>query len=181
VPFGRPLAVLALLVVLAVCAGCGSSGSSNVSPANYITAVCSAISPLMRDVASRSQALKSSTSASAAQAKTTLEGFLAAIERDSDAVLAKIRAARTPDISNGKTVAATIVTAFTELRDAMHAAAAKASSLPTDSAASYNAAAQALIVSVKASLDKIGQPGGFSNPDIEKAAAKDPACKNLSG
>jgi hypothetical protein len=179
VRFASVRRVIVLLVAVALCAGCGSGGSSKISPAAYVGTVCSAISPLQRDVVSRTQGLNNSASTNAAQAKKSLQRFLAAIELDSSQVVSKIRAAGTPDIANGPAVAATIVKAFTQLRDAMHSAAAKASALPTDSPTSYKTAFQALNVSVRASLNNI-DPSGFSNPDIEKAAAKEPACKSLN-
>lgn len=170
---------LALLIVVFLCAGCGSSGSSKVSVAKYVKSVCSAISPLEQDVVSRSQALNSSTSASAGQAKETLQGFLTAIETDSNRALSQIRSAGVPDISHGGTVANSIVTAFTQLRDAMHSASTKAKALPTGSADSYKTAAQALNTGVKNSLANI-DPTGFRDPDIEKEAGKQPVCKSLN-
>jgi len=170
---------IGLLAALALCAGCGSSGSSKVSTGTYVKTVCSAISPLEHDVITRTQALSGSTAASAVQAKSTLEGFLAAVSGDADQAVSKISAAGTPDISNGKAVANEIVRAFTQLRDAMHAAAAKAKSLPTNSASAYKTAAQALNANVRASLNDI-DASGLSNPDIEAAAAKEPVCKSLS-
>ena len=178
---------IALLIVASLCAGCGGSsgssktsqGSAKVSPAGYVSAVCSAISPLERDVVTRSSALNNATATNAAQAKKTLQGFLTAVEQDSEHALSQIASAGTPDISNGKAVSATIVKAFTQLRDAMRVASGKATSLPTDSAASFKTAAQALGASVKGSLNNI-DASGLSNPDLEKAAAKEPACKRLN-
>jgi hypothetical protein len=171
---------IALLIVVSLVAGCGgSSGSSKVSASNYVKSVCSAILPLERDVVARSQAVNK-PSASATRAKRTLQGFLAAIEQDSNRALSKIQSAGTPDISNGTTVANSIVQAFTRLRDAIHTAAGKASALPTDSPSKYSTAAQALNTSVRGSLSNI-DPSGFSNPDVEKAAAKQAACKSLNG
>jgi hypothetical protein len=174
---------LALLVVVCLCAGCGSSGSSKstpskVSPAAYVKSVCSAISPLERDVVTRSSALNTPAT-DATHAKQTLQGFLTAVALDAEHALTRIKAAGTPDIANGKAVAGTIVDAFTQLRDAMRAAVTKSNSLPTDSAASFKTAAQALGTTVKGSLNNI-DPTGFRNPDIEKAAAKEPACKSLN-
>lgn len=171
---------LALLIVVSVCAGCGSSGSSKVSPAHYVAAVCSAISPLEHDVVTRSSALNNATATNATQAKKTLQAFLTAVEQDSDHALSQIRSAGTPDISDGKKVAGTIVKAFTELRDAMRAASTKATSLPTDSPASFKTAAQALGTTVRGSLNNI-DASGLSNPELEKAAAKQAACKSLNG
>ena len=169
----------ALLIVLLLCAGCGSSGSSKVSARSYVKSVCSAISPLERDVVSRSSALNNSPASNAADAKKTLQGFLRAIEVDSAQAVSRIRAAGTPDISGGKTVSNAIVKTFTELRDAMSAAVTKSKSLPTDSANSFNSAAHALTTSVRGSLNNI-DASGLSNPGLEKAAAQEPACKSLN-
>jgi hypothetical protein len=179
VPSATLRCALALLIVVSLCAGCGSSESSKVSAADYVKAVCSAISPLERDVSARSGALNNTTATNATQAKQTLQGFLKAFAQDTDAALTRIRAAGTPDIDNGKAVAGTIVGAFTQLRDAMRVAVTKSNSLPTDSASSFNTAAKALGASVKGSLNNINA-SGLTNPDLEKAAAKEPACKSLN-
>jgi hypothetical protein len=150
-----------------------------VSAASYVSAVCSAISPLERDVVTRSSALNSTTATNAVQAKRTLQGFLTAVEKDSDHALSQIQSAGTPDIANGKAVSATVVKAFTELRDAMKTASTKANSLPTDSVASFKTGAQALNASVRGSLNNI-DASGLSNPELEKAAAKQAACKSLN-
>jgi hypothetical protein len=170
-------ATVALLSVVVVCAGCGSSSSSKVSAAAYVKAVCSAISPLQRDVETRTKAL-SAPAANPVDAKQTLQGFLSAVGEDADRAVTRIRSAGTPDIHNGESVAAEIVRTFSQLRDAMRTAAVKANSLPTDSISSYKAAAQALNTSVRGSLNNI-DASGLSNPDIERAAAKEPACKAL--
>jgi hypothetical protein len=171
---------LALPIVLLICAGCGgSSGSSKVSAGTYVKTVCSAISPLERDVVSRSSALNAATATDATHAKQTLQGFLKAVAQDSQNALVQIRSAGTPDISSGKTVSGSVVKVFTQLRDAMRAAVTKAASLPTDSAASYSKAAQALTVSVRGSLNGI-DASGLTNKDLEKAAANEPACKSLN-
>ena len=173
----RLRAGLALAVVV-FCAGCGSSDSSKVSTAKYVKAVCSAISPLETDVVARTQAL-SAPAANPVAAKQTLQGFLTAVEQDASRAVERIQAAGTPDIDKGQSVANEIVRTFSQLRDAMRAAGAKAKTLPTDSVTAYKAAAQALNASVRQSLTNI-DASGLSNPDIEKAAAKEPACKSLS-
>jgi hypothetical protein len=178
--FGSLRTGLAVLLTAALCAACGSSGSSSkVSASSYVGSVCSAIEPLEKDVVNRSSALNGATAANATQAKKALQGFLVAVESDSTHALTKIQAAGTPDISNGKAVAGTIVKAFSQLRDAMKLALTKSDSLPTDSPSSFRTAAQALGASVKSSLNNIDS-SGFSNPDIEKAAGSQAACKSLS-
>ncbi|MBV9802161.1 MAG: hypothetical protein JO130_03180 [Solirubrobacterales bacterium] len=171
---------LALILGVGVCTGCGgSSGPPKTAPQAYVRAVCSAISPLERDVVSRSSALGGSTATDATQAKETLKGFLTAVAQDADHALARIQAAGTPDIKNGQRVSSAIVNTFAQLRDTMRTAVSKAGSLPTDSASSFNSAAHALTVSVKSSLSNI-DASGLSDPDLENAAAKEPACQSLN-
>lgn len=169
----------ALLIVLLLCAGCGSSGSSKVSASTYVKSVCSAISPLERDVSVRTSALNDTTASNATQAKRTLQGFLNAIEQDSEHAVSQIQSAGTPDISNGQAVSGAIVRAFSQLRNAMKVAVTKAASLPTDSPTSFNSAAQVLTTSVRGSLGSI-DASGLTNHELEKAASNEPACKNLS-
>lgn len=170
--------VLALLIVVSLCAACGSSDSSKVSGASYVSSVCSAIAPLEQDVVTRSSQLKSTTAKNAAEAKQNLQGFLKAVERDADRALARIKAAGTPNISGGKTVSATIVHTFTQLRDALRTAVNKAATLPTDSPSAFQTSAQALLASVGSALNQIGS-SGLNNPEVEKEAARQPACKRL--
>ena len=144
-----------------------------------MSAVCSAIAPLEKDVVTRSSALNSTTAPNAVEAKKALRGFLVAVEQDAAHALSQVRAAGTPDINNGGAVAGTIVKTFTELRDAMRVALTKSKSLPTDSPTSFKTAAQALGASVKTSLNGIDS-SGLTNPDLEKAAAGESACKSLS-
>jgi len=169
---------LALLVVVSLCAGCGSSDSSKVSTASYVSSVCSAIGPLERDVVARSNQLKNTTARNAAEAKQNLQGFLKAVEQDADRALARIKSAGIPDVSGGKTVSATIVRTFTQLRDALRTAVAKAATLPTDSPTAFQSSAQTLLASVGSALGQIGS-SGLGNPEIEKEAARQPACKRL--
>jgi hypothetical protein len=174
-----------MLIVVAVCAACGShsssskTSSSKISAGTYVSALCSAISPLENDVRTRTAALKKTAATSAEQAKKNLRGFLAVIEQDSEHTLARIQSAGTPNISGGDAVAAKIVGTFTQLRNAMRAAVAKSDSLPTNSPSSFQTAAQSLLASVGASLNQIDS-SGLSNPDVEKAEAAQSVCKQLS-
>jgi hypothetical protein len=112
-------------------------------------------------------------------AKKTLRDFLDAIEQDSEHALSQLRSAGTPDISGGKTVSTAIVRTFSQLRDAMKVAVSKSQSLPTNSPSSFNAAARELTTSVRGSLNKI-DASGLTNPELEKAASTQPACKSLN-
>ncbi len=175
-------AVLAMLATVAALAGCGGSSSSGVSAAAYVKAICSSIGPFEKDVQTRSSSLNLSSLSSAAQGKTALQGFLAAIVADTDKTVTQLKAAGTPNVTNGKQIATTLVGAFSALKGTLAQAEAKAGSLPTGSPQAFQAAAQSLGTTVQSSMSSIGSSlNGLKSSDLEKAAANDPTCKSLAG
>lgn len=166
----------------ALLAGCGSSSSSSsVSPGTYVKAICNAVGPFEKDVQKRSSALNLASISNASQGKTALQGFLNAVVSDTDSAIAKLKAAGVPDVNNGQKISAALTGAFTRLRSALHAAATKAGSLPTDNPTDFKNAAQSLGTTVQSSMASIGSSlNGLQSSDLEKAAASEPACKALA-
>jgi hypothetical protein len=176
----RRYALLCVITTI-VAAGCGSSGSSKVSAATYVKSICSAIAPFEKDVQSRSNALNLSTIKDPVQGKTALRSFLAAVAADTEKVVSQLKAAGTPNVSNGKAISDGIVAAFVQLKAALSRAANTAGSLPTSSAQAFKAAAQALGTSVRGSMSSIGSSlSGLRNQALEKAAATEPSCRALA-
>jgi hypothetical protein len=174
--FGRS-SVLAGLAVAAAAAGCGSSDSgSAVGAGQYMRSVCNAVAPWVKDVTVRANALNFSPNSSAAQRKKSTQDYLDAVVADSRSAVAKIKAAGTPNVGNGKAVASAIVNDFNQLESTMAKAASQARSLPTNNLAAFNSAAHALGNSISSS---IGSLGSLRNRELTQAAAKEPACKQL--
>lgn len=178
-PRRQPTALLALaLTVLAV--GCGSSGSSKVSPAAYVKSVCSAIGPFEKQVQTRSSELDLASVKNATEGRTALHNFLSAVASDTDHAVTQLKAAGTPDVSNGKAISTGIVDAFTAVKTALSDAADKASTLPTSSPQTFKTAASALGTDVQGSMSKIGTSlNSLKSPTLQAAAAKEPACKSI--
>jgi hypothetical protein len=180
----RKLAGAAAAMAIAVLTGCGSSGSSSsgVTPAVYVKSICTAVAPFEADVVKRSEELNVATLANAAQGKKAIQGFLSAVSNDTDQALSKLKAAGTPKISNGKQLADTVVSAFTQLKGAVAHALDQADALPTSSPDAFKKAATDLGSTVRTSMSGIGASlGRLKSPELEKAAAKEPACTSLAG
>jgi hypothetical protein len=170
--------VLAIAATLTACGG--SSGSSGATPAAYVKSICQAVGPFEKDVQARSSALDLSTIKSAADGKKALQGFLSAIASDTDGAVSKLKAAGSPNVSNGSKISAAIVSAFTQLKSALDKAASQAGSLPVTSPAAFKTAAQALGTSVQSSMSSIGSSlNGLKSADLEKAAKSEPSCQTL--
>lgn len=180
---GKTASLLATLTITAALAGCGGSGgSSGVSPSAFMSSLCSTVGPFEKDVQARTSALNLSSLTNAAQGKKALQDFLSAVVADTDKAVSQLKAAGIPKVTNGSQISAQLVKAFTALKTTLAAAASKAGSLPTSSPAAFKAAAQSLGTSVQTSMSSIGSSlNGLKSPELEKAAAKEPACKTLAG
>jgi hypothetical protein len=173
------LSAMATVAIAAILAGCGSSASS-VSTGTYVKSICQAVGPWETDIQTRSSALDVSKITNASQGKTALQSFLSGAVADTDRALTQIKSAGTPNVSNGKQIQAAMVNAFTMLKSTLSQAATQAGSLPTSSPEAFKTAAQALGNNVRTSMGSIGSSlSGLNNADLQKAAAKEPACKSL--
>jgi hypothetical protein len=176
-------AALAVLASAAVLAGCGSGGSSSgVSAGTYVKSICTAVGPFEKDVAARSNALNTAKLTSAAEGKKAVQEFLSAVSADTDKTLSKLQAAGTPSVDKGKTISTTIVAAFRQLKEAIASALTQSKSLSTTSPRAFKDGANHLGGTVRSSLSGISASlGKLQSADLEKAAAKEPACTALSG
>jgi hypothetical protein len=170
-----------LSAALAV-AGCGSSGPAKVSPQAYVTSVCKAVGPLESDLKSKVGKLESSLGAvkNASQGKALLQSFLGSVSSDTGSALKQVKSAGVPNVPNGKQISSELVQVFQRLDGAIKSAQKEAASLPTSSPSAFEAGAAKLGSSIQSSVG--GITAGLStlkSPQLEKAAAKSPACRAL--
>lgn len=175
----------AAALVVFVLAGCGGSGASDanagVTPAAYVRSICTAVQPFVNDVVRRSDKLNSGTLPSVAQGKKAIQGFLSGVSNDTDVTISKLKAAGAPKVSNGRQLADKVVSAFTHLKTSVNHALNQANALPTDTPAHFKTAATRLGGTVRTSMSGIGTSlNGLTSPELEKAAAKEPACTSLA-
>jgi hypothetical protein len=94
---------------------------------------------------------------------------------------AAMDAAGTPSISGGKDVAQRLVGAFSGAGQALQRAARAAHAIPTSGTSAYAKAVGALTTSISHTLTSLGSVSPGNSPQLQAAAAKEPACKALVG
>jgi hypothetical protein len=147
-----------------------------------VRSICTAVGPFEKDVAARSNALNAATLTSAAEGKKAVKDFLTAVSADTDKALSGLQSAGTPSVEQGKAISTEIVGAFKQLRQAIGSALTQAKSLPTTSSQAFTNGANQLGGTVRSSLGGItASLGKLRSAELEKAAAKEPACTALSG
>jgi hypothetical protein len=178
-------AALAAVVSAGLVAGCGGSSnakttSSGVSATAYVTALCQAVAPFEKDVASRSSALSNTSALTASAGRTELVSYLDALAKDSARAVTKLKAAGTPQVTDGATFAKELLSTFTRLDTAMDRARTLAGQLSTSSPAAFKTGATQISTAVEASLGSLGSGLSTKNSKaLNQAAAKVSACHTL--
>jgi hypothetical protein len=171
-----------VIVAALALAACGSSSHGNtVSAQSYVNSVCTAVNAFAADLTARAKAVAPAvaTASSATQRKAALQQYVGAVITDTRAAVTRLRAAGTPQVSNGATVAATLVNAFEQVETTYTKARRQVAALPTGSVSAFESGVTSIIEDVNRSdADVSKHVSAIRNQASLKAAAKkSPACQ----
>ncbi len=177
------LRAAALLAIIAL-AGCGgSSGSSGVPPKTYVKSICTALGGWKQQVQSAGQALQASGAATAspANAKAQYVSFVSSLLRATRQAAASLKAAGTPSVKNGASIASGLSGAFDRGSQGLATALAHAQAIPTTSNSAFEAAASSDTGEIRSALANISGVTPRSSPQLRAAALSEPSCQALAG
>jgi hypothetical protein len=181
---------LAAIATVALTA-CGSSTQSptsasaaTVSPTAYVTSMCLAVARLSHDgvVEARRFSAGANGVRTLAHDKSVAEAYVSALARDASQTVARMRAAGTPNVTDGSATAAAFLSSYVRLETTLAATANKARSIPTSSNQAFKRATYALGTSLGSSMQSIN--AGISvlrNPPLDVIAKKVPVCVSIGG
>jgi hypothetical protein len=182
----KPAASLAAgLLALTAVAGCGGSGNASdtkTSASAYVTQVCTSVGTWLRslEISSAQIGKQLTPGTTPTRAKQALEGLMASSVADSEHVVSGLRSAGTPEVPQGGAIATAVVSSFQQATTVLQGLQTQVKGLPTENPHAFLAAAQQIGSTVKGSLSSIG--GGLASlhsPELQHAANKSSACKNL--
>jgi predicted lipid-binding transport protein (Tim44 family) len=190
--FARRWALVATMAVLLSSCGGGGGGSgggggvafgggSKVGAQQWIKSACTSIGTWVRDIQKRVSGVTSQTPNSAEEGKKAITDFFEAVIADTGRLVDELRAAGTPDVDNGDQIETAILTALGNAKSALEQARTRVEGLPTNNPQAFLKAIQTMSQAVQGAFQKAGQQ--FSNlrsPELEAAAAKEPACKAIT-
>lgn len=165
----RRLAVITVLGAM-VLGGCG--GASRVAPATYTKSVCSALGTWRTTIQKAGVALQSSDPANVSRtaAKTDYRRFVSALAAATRQATTGLRAAGTPDETNGKQIASRLTRAFDTASGQLARADSQARLIRTDSVSTFQLTATAVTNQIKSAL-----------AIIHSAIVQGPSCRALQG
>jgi hypothetical protein len=173
------VSALALCASVAALAACGDS--AGVSAASYVKSVCNTAVTWRNAIVHAGQRLQSAlTSTSLPQTKSDYVDFVGTVKAATGHAADQLAAAGTPSVSNGKSIASTLVRTFNQARDSLSRAESEARAIPTDNKSTFNAAAGKVQTDVRNALAQMSSVTPANNAQLRKAAANDPTCKRLA-
>jgi len=134
-------------------------------------------------VQSAGRALQASgiATASPANAKKQYVQFVSTLLSATRNTADSLKAARTPEVKNGGTIASGLSGAFERGSQGLATALSRASAIPTTSASAFGAAATGVTTEIRSALQNIGSITPRSSAQLRAAALKDASCRSLSG
>jgi hypothetical protein len=114
-----------------------------------------------------------------ADVKTQLQSYLGTMVSTADRFLSQIKAAGTPNVSNGKQFATTLLSAFQQVRTAFAQAQTQIGQVPTNSVTAFRSAATSVRATLSQADARISSPGLTRNAQLRAASLKEPTCEAL--
>jgi len=182
----RAIAVITLAALPVVGLSAAPAGAKTVSPQQWSTKFCTALSDWLNTIQGSSTDVKDalSNTTDLAAAKTTLVDFLSQAVDATDTAIGDVKAAGTPKTTNGAKISAAFVSALGRAKKLFEKAEADAENLPTDSAASFSSAATEIATAISEGGSEIDS--GFVKVDkldkgraLDKVVQKTKACAFL--
>jgi hypothetical protein len=170
-----------LATALVAVAACGGSSSSGVTPATYVTSVCSAATTWRNAIQSAGTKLSTGVNTrSLTKAKADYVTFVNSLVSATSQAESQLRSAGAPSVSNGKQIANSLVHIFDSAKGTLSQAASQAAALPTSSAKAFASAASRVVTSIRASLAGMSSVTPEKNAELHAAASKDKTCQSLA-
>lgn len=184
----RPLISL-LGVVLVACVLAGSASPAPraraTAPNVWVTKVCTSLKTWQHTLETRSNAVSNTKPTNLAKLHDAFAGFLAAVVKDTDKLIAQTKSAGTPSVPQGANVAHALVTGFSKLRTYFAADAQKAKRLSRTNAQKFAAGAAALGTAIDRQASSVGKTFDsldkkYRSDALDKAMHSAKACSGIS-
>ena len=157
--------------------------SAPVSAQEYVSTLCTEmqnwLTKLQEGQAQVQQTVQ--PGADPAEGQAALATFFDGAVTATDELITAIEGAGVPDVEGGEEISQDILTKFQDAKAALESARAQVDTLPTDDRKAFASAAQDLGATVQSQLQSIGDAlSSLSQPELDEAAAQEPACTSLS-
>jgi hypothetical protein len=188
----RSVAVTACLLLALALSGVAAGANQNVPPKKWVSVFCGSIVTFQHTLTTTNTQLNKSFAqlkrtgkADAPTVKRKIVSGLTIMVNATGTMIAKIKHVGPPAIKDGAKLQKAVLDGLGLVKKAFGHALASAKKLPTNDAKQFSTQGLAVAKALQASADKIRAAfipvQQYSTKELNDAAAKDAACKKLSG
>ena len=160
----------------------GTAGGT-ATPEEYVKSVCTSMSTWVNDVQTMSTEFGSSLDPSAdiQTQKDAIVGLFDDMLAATDTLISSLDAAGTPDVADGDQIRSTLSDSFAQARAALEDAKNQIDALSVDDPQAFATELTNIGTAIQTSMNGItGSLSGLSAPELEQAAANEPACQQMA-
>ena len=160
----------------------GTSGGT-ATPEEYVKSVCTSMSTWVNDVQTMSTEFGSSLDPSAdiQTQKDAIVGLFDDMLAATDTLISSLDAAGTPDVADGDQIRSTLSDSFEQARTALEDAKNQIDALSVDDPQAFATELTNIGTAIQTSMNGItGSLSGLAAPELEQAAANEPACQQMA-
>jgi predicted lipid-binding transport protein (Tim44 family) len=167
-------------MLLSACGGGGGGGiaGGTVSAQDWIKSACTSIGTWVTDIQKRVSTVSSQNPSSPEAGKKAITGFFDAVIADTGKLVDQLKAGGTPAVDNGDQIESTIVNALAKAKSLLERTRSRVQNLPTNNPHAFVKAIETMSRAVQSAFQRAGrQFANLRSPELEAAAAKEPACR----
>jgi hypothetical protein len=167
------------LIGAAALTACG--GSKGVSAEAYATSVCGALKTYLSGLQGFATSVTSAVTANATpeNGKAQLQKFVGDLGKATDTLISDLKAAGTPDITNGAQFTSALVSAFEQTKAGVDKLKTEIDGLPID-LQGFTAGTQKITTDMTTVFDSAGKSlEKLKAPELEKASSTNPNCQSI--
>lgn len=160
-----------------------SASPSTVGAQEYVATLCTEMQNWLTKLQEGQTQVQETVQPGAdpADGQAALATFFDGAVTATDELITAIEDAGVPDVEGGETISQDILAKFQDAKAALESARAQVDSLPTNDPQAFADAAQELGTTIQSQLQSIGDAlSTLSQPELDQAAAQEPACTSLS-
>ena len=179
----RAAVLVVVALVLGACGGgggVGGVGGNKVSAQAYVKTACTSFGRWISEIQARVSQISKENPSTPQAGKKAITDFFDGVIADTGTLVDQLKSAGTPDVDNGDQIENALVATLTQVKSLLEQARERVGNLPIDSPQAFVQATGQMSKAIQKAFQRAGQQfGNLRSPQLEQAAAKEPACKSI--
>jgi D-ribose pyranose/furanose isomerase RbsD len=159
----------------------GSNKTGNVSPASYVSQVCTSLATWFRNANARAAQIETQVANTTPQrGKSILESTLSISVADAQTAISALQAAGVPHVENGQKIATTLIQGIERNQSTLQALQPEVAAVSPTDAEAVRRQAHNVAKTIESGLSSLASgTTAITSPELARSAARSETCKSV--